>query len=86
MALDNFNAFDLDYINSVLDNCVKFYESLQNQRLRPIFLYHQIRLLATISAWKEYYNDERAEEHFAFFGDVSVKDDILNCLSVDLEK
>lgn len=88
MALDNFNAFDLDYINSVLDNCVKFYESLQNQRLRrPIFLYHQIRLLATISAWKEYYNDERAERALLpFFGDVSVKDDILNCLSVDLEK
>lgn len=27
------------------------------------------------------------KEHFClFFGDVSVKDDILNCLSVDLEK
>lgn len=88
MALDHFNAFDPSYISSELDNCVGFYQSLQNKRLKkPVFFYHQIRLLATISAWKEYYHDDRAERVLLpFFADVSVRDDILNCLSVDLEK
>lgn len=88
MALDHFNAFDPSYIDFELDNCVKFYKSLQNKKLeKPIFLYHQIRLLATISAWKEYYHDDRAERKLLpFFADISVKDDVLNCLSIDLEK
>lgn len=88
MALDHFNAFDTSCINCELDNWVRFYNSLQNIKLEmPIFLYHQIRLLATISAWNEYYDNDRAERKLSpFLADTSVKDDLLNCLSINLEK
>ncbi|NMA30969.1 MAG: hypothetical protein GX941_04075 [Candidatus Methanofastidiosa archaeon] len=88
MALDHFNAFDPSYLISTLDNYAAFYESLLNKKQdMPRFLYHQIRLLALISAWKEYYHDDKAEQRILpFFADISAKDAILNCLSVDLEK
>lgn len=88
MALDHFNVFDPNYINSALDDWARFYGSLQNKTLtKPMFLYHQIRLLATISAWKEYYHNDSAEKKLLpLFADISVKDAVLNCLSVDLEK